>query len=146
MLPGRAEERGAGGGRGGGALGEAPPAPWDSGIVLTVVVTDDQDLDTGAVSVFFDPTGTLIVLVGDVDRVLSEDLEHAGRDAIDHGQPITIDAHGVTFMDSVGVAFLVRLAASIPAKEQVVLRDPSLSVLDLLQITGSIPLFRVTSS
>ena len=109
-------------------------------------MTDDQDLDSGAVSVFFDESGTLIVLVGDVDRVLSEDLEHAGRDAIDHGQPITIDAEGVTFMDSVGVAFLVRLAASLPAKEQVVLRDPSLSVLDLLQITGSIPLFRVTSS
>lgn len=109
-------------------------------------MTDDLDLDSGAVSVFFDEAGTLIVLVGDVDRVLSEDLEHAGRDAIDHGQPITIDAQGVTFMDSVGVAFLVRLAASLPAKEQVVLRDPSLSVLDLLQITGSIPLFRVTSS
>lgn len=114
--------------------------------MLTGGVSDDGDLDTGGVSVFFDPTGTLIVLVGDVDRVLSEDLEHAGRDAIDHGQPITIDAAGVTFMDSVGVAFLVRLAASIPAKEQVVLRDPSLSVLDLLQITGSIPLFQVTSS
>ncbi len=126
--------------------GGASLAPLDGGIVLTVPVTDDQDLDAGAVSVFYDPTGTLIVLVGDVDRVLSEDLEHAGRDAIDHAQPITIDAAGVTFMDSVGVAFLVRLAASIPAKEQVVLRDPSLSVLDLLQITGSIPLFQVTSS
>lgn len=114
--------------------------------MLTVAVTDHQDLDTGAVSVFFDPTETLIVLLGDVDRVLSDDLEHAGRDAIDHAQSITIDAAGVTFMDSVGVAFLVRLAAGIATKQQVVLRDPSLSVLDLLQITGSIPLFRVTSS
>ncbi|HEX8497027.1 MAG TPA: STAS domain-containing protein [Actinomycetales bacterium] len=104
------------------------------------------DGDTGAVSVFFDETGTLIVLVGDVDRVLSEDLEHAGRDAIDHGQPITIDTSGVTFMDSVGVAFLVRLAAAMPAKDKVVLRDCSVGVMDLLHITGSIPLFRITSA
>lgn len=109
-------------------------------------MTGGHGLEAGAVSVFFDDDGTLIVLVGDVDRVLSEDLEHAGRDAIDHGQSITIDAAGVRFMDSVGVAFLVRLAASVPDKEQVILRDPSLSVLDLLQITGSIPLFRITSS
>lgn len=102
--------------------------------------------DTGAVSVFFDQAGTLIVLHGDVDRVLSEDLEHAGRDAIDHGQSITIDTSGVAFMDSVGVAFLVRLAASMPAKQKVVLRDCSVGVLDLLHITGSIPLFRITSS
>lgn len=109
-------------------------------------MTDDQDLDTGGVSVFFDQTGTLIMLVGDVDRVLSTDLEHAGRDAIDHHRPITINAAGVTFMDSVGVAFLVRLAASRSGTERVVLRDPSLSVLDLLQITGSMPLFDITSS
>ncbi len=105
-----------------------------------------DERDSGGVSVFFDRTGTLIVLVGDVDRVLSEDLEHAGRDAIDHGQSITIDAAAVTFMDSVGVAFLVRLAASMPAKEKVVLRDCSVSVLDLLHITGSLPLFHITSS
>lgn len=109
-------------------------------------MAEGEDLDVGAASVFFDPTGTLIVLVGEVDRVLSEDLEHAGRDAIDHGQPITIDAAGVTFIDSVGVAFLVRLAASMPAKKQVTLRDPSISVLELLHITGSIPLFAVVSS
>ena len=109
-------------------------------------MVEGEDLDAGAASVFFDPAGTLIVLVGDVDRVLSEDLEHAGRDAIDHGQPITIDAAGVSFMDSVGVAFLVRLAALMPAKEQVSLRDPSISVLELLHITGSIPLFRIVST
>lgn len=109
-------------------------------------MTDDVDLDAGAVSVFFDQAGTLIVLVGDVDRVISDDLEHAGRDAIDHGQPITIDAAGVTFMDSVGMAFLVRLAASVDVKAKVGLRDPSPSVLDLLQITGSLPLFHIVSS
>lgn len=106
----------------------------------------DEELDTGAVSVFFDEFNTLIVLVGEVDRVLSEDLEHAGRDAIDHGHPIVIDAAGVTFMDSVGVAFLVRLAAAKQHTEQVVLRDPSITVMDLLHITGSIPLFRITST
>jgi len=109
-------------------------------------MTASDDLDSGAVSVFFDRTGTLIVLVGDIDQVLSEDLEHAGRDAIDHGQSITIDAGAVTFLDSVGVAFLVRLAASMPAKEKVALRNCSVNVLDLLHITGSIPLFTITSS
>ncbi len=113
---------------------------------MNVGTTADDELDSGAVSVFFDETGTLIVLVGDIDRVLSDDLEHAGRDAIDHGQSITIDTAAVTFMDSVGVAFLVRLAASMSVKEKVVLRDCSISVLDLLHITGSLPLFTVTSS
>lgn len=106
----------------------------------------DEELDTGAVSVFFDEFSTLIVLVGEVDRMLSEDLEHAGRDAIDHGQPIVINADGVTFMDSVGVAFMVRLAAAMQTKEPVVLRDPSITVMDLLHITGSIPLFRIAST
>ncbi len=106
----------------------------------------DEELDTGAVSVFFDEVRTLIVLVGEVDRMLSDDLEHAGRDAIDRGQPITIDAAGVTFMDSVGVAFMVRLAAAMRSKEQVALRDPSITVMDLLHITGSIPLFSITST
>ena len=109
-------------------------------------MADDQMLDTGAVSVFFDKTATLIVLVGDVDRMISEDLEHAGRDAIDRRGPITIKAAGVTFMDAIGVAFLVRLAAAMPPDQPVVLLDPSVSVLDLLHITGSLPYFRIVSS
>jgi anti-sigma B factor antagonist len=66
----------------------------------------------GDAAVFFDADTTLIMLSGEVDLALGEDLEFAGRDAIDRGIPVHVDVSKVTFIDSVGLGFLARLASA----------------------------------
>ena len=74
--------------------------------------TGDLEPFAGDVSVFFDPSHTLILLRGDIDLAVAADLEDAGRDAIDAKAPIVADVRAVSLIDSVGISFLVRLAAS----------------------------------
>jgi anti-anti-sigma factor len=62
--------------------------------------------------VFFDDGVTLVLLSGEVDLALGDDLEYAGRDAIDRGAPVRIDVSRVTFIDSVGLGFLARIASA----------------------------------
>jgi anti-sigma B factor antagonist len=66
----------------------------------------------GDAAVFFDEVNTLILLSGEVDLALGDDLEYAGRDAIDRGAPVRIDLSRVTFIDSVGLGFVARMAAA----------------------------------
>jgi anti-sigma B factor antagonist len=67
---------------------------------------------SGDAAVFFDEALTLILLSGEVDLALGEDLEYAGRDAIDRGIPVLVDVSKVTFIDSVGLGFLARMASA----------------------------------
>lgn len=93
------------------------------------------------VSVFFDSDTTLILLFGDVDLALAEDLEWAGRDAIDRGLPVSVDVGRVGFMDSVGVAFIVRLAAAGQQSGwRLAVLDASRRVLEALDLTGVVSL------
>jgi anti-sigma B factor antagonist len=66
----------------------------------------------GDASVFFDEGVTLIMLSGEVDLAIGDDLEYAGRDAIDREVPIRVDLSRVTFIDSVGLGFLARMASA----------------------------------
>jgi anti-anti-sigma factor len=66
----------------------------------------------GDASVFFDEGLTLIMLSGEVDLAIGDDLEYAGRDAIDREVPIRVDLSQVTFIDSVGLGFLARMASA----------------------------------
>lgn len=66
----------------------------------------------GDVQVFFDERETLIRLSGEVDLALGPELEDAGRDAIDRGEPVRIDVTQMTFIDSIGLGFLARLASA----------------------------------
>ena len=67
---------------------------------------------SGDAVVFFDEAVTLILLSGEVDLALGDDLEFAGRDAIDRGMPVRLDVSRVTFIDSVGLGFLARMASA----------------------------------
>jgi anti-anti-sigma factor len=67
---------------------------------------------SGDASVFFDDEVTLVLLSGEVDLALGDDLEYAGRDAIDRGVPVRVDVSRVTFIDSVGLGFLARIASA----------------------------------
>lgn len=96
----------------------------------------------GDVSVFFDPTHTLIMLRGDIDLAVAADLEDAGRDAIDAKSPIVADVRSVSLIDSVGISFLVRLAASCKeAGTTLSLRGPAPRVAELLTLVGAEDLF-----
>jgi anti-sigma B factor antagonist len=66
----------------------------------------------GDAAVFFDDGITLVMLSGEVDLALGDDLEYAGRDAIDRGAPVRVDVSRVTFIDSVGLGFLARIASA----------------------------------
>jgi anti-sigma B factor antagonist len=66
----------------------------------------------GDAVVFFDDHITLIMLSGEVDLAIGDDLEFAGRDAIDRGMPVRLDVSRVTFIDSVGLGFLARMASA----------------------------------
>ena len=106
------------------------------------VATGDLEPFAGDVSVFFDPTHTLILLRGDIDLAVAADLEDAGRDAIDAKAPIVADVRAVNLIDSVGISFLVRLAASGNEEGTTVsLRGPAPRVAELLTLVGANDLF-----
>lgn len=97
----------------------------------------------GDVTVLFEPDHTLILLSGAIDLSVADDLEQAGRDAVDAGTPIVADVRRVDMVDSVGASFLVRLAASArDGGRTMVLRGPSPRLDELLTLMGAQPLFR----
>jgi anti-sigma B factor antagonist len=67
---------------------------------------------SGDVQVFFDQRSTLIRLSGQIDLALGPELEDAGRDAIDRGEQVHLDVSRVSFIDSIGVGFIARLASA----------------------------------
>lgn len=102
-----------------------------------------QDGSPGDVMVFFETQHTLVILRGDIDIAVADDLEHAGRDAIDAEAEIVIDVRLVDMIDSVGISFLVRLAAAArDAGRAVVLLGPAPRVLEVLELVGADSLFR----
>jgi anti-anti-sigma factor len=66
----------------------------------------------GEVSVDYDVEETLIRLAGEVDQALVGCLDFAQEQAIKRDLPVRIDVSAVTFMDSTGLALIVRVAAA----------------------------------
>lgn len=92
----------------------------------------------GDVSVFLSQDHTLILMTGDIDLAVVDDLEFAGRDAIDAGLPIVADVRRVTAMDSVGASFLVRMAATSSDRGlTTTLLGPAPRVRELLHTIGA---------
>jgi anti-sigma B factor antagonist len=63
----------------------------------------------GEVSVLVDAGVTVIRLSGEVDVALVESLDAISSTAVKSGTPILVDTTDVTFLDSIGAAFLARL-------------------------------------
>ena len=89
--------------------------------------------EPGAVQVLVGEDRVRIVLSGDVDSDLGDDLVEAAAEAERHELPVEVDAHHVTFMDSAGVAFLARL--SIRSQHRVRLLRVPPTVKFLLEVT-----------
>ncbi|TNM69125.1 STAS domain-containing protein [Streptomyces sp. NP160] len=97
--------------------------------------------EPGSVHVILGSRKTRVVLTGEVDAELGQDLLEASADAEASGLPVEVDVRNVTFMDSTGVAFLARLASRSPAK-LVLIRPPDL-VRFLIQVTSISQVLRV---
>jgi anti-sigma B factor antagonist len=89
--------------------------------------------EPGAVHVLVDEGVTHVVMSGEIDSDLAQDLQQAAADAAEAGQPVRVDTRQVTFMDSAGLAFIARLCRG-PERLQVVVG--SSSVRFLLEVTG----------
>jgi anti-anti-sigma factor len=91
----------------------------------------------GDVQVFYDDDGTLIVLSGEVDLALGPELADAGRLATTRAQPVRVDLTQVSFIDSVGVGFLARMAAlERAAGSALLLIGASRRVRETVQLVG----------
>jgi anti-anti-sigma factor len=89
---------------------------------------------------------TLVLLYGDIDVRCTDDLEHAGRFSIDAARLTIMDVRRVTMIDSVGLSFVIRLAAGLRSNgTELVLRGPSPRVAELITLVGADELVRWTT-
>ncbi|MEZ0493866.1 STAS domain-containing protein [Kineococcus sp. TBRC 1896] len=102
----------------------------------------DEATDGGHLEVDHEAGLTVITLHGEVDAALGSVLDdlHARADAA--GLPVRVDLSAVTFLESTGASFLVRLTRAA-APHRVTLVKPAPQVLYLLQVTKLVTIFDV---
>lgn len=91
------------------------------------------DNGPGSVHTLLDPQRTRLVLSGEIDVAVTEELTEAVTEAESAGLPVDVDARHVTFMDSSGIALLARLATRTPGR--LTLIQPPDVVQFLLDVT-----------
>jgi anti-anti-sigma factor len=97
----------------------------------------EADGRLGEVSVDYEIDETLIRLAGEVDQALVGCLDFAQEQAVKRNLPVRIDVSGVTFMDSTGLALIVRVvAAERTHGRRVTVEGVSGQVDELLHISG----------
>ena len=106
--------------------------------------TDSPTRHGGGVAVSDEGDGSVVRLWGDVDAALRSQASAVMSQVLARTGPVVMDASRVEFIDSTGLAFLFQLV-EVGAEEgrQVILRDPPVLVLDLLDVlglSGQIPL------
>jgi anti-sigma B factor antagonist len=89
--------------------------------------------EPASVHLFVEDDRTRVVLSGEIDADLENELNEAISDAETEGLSVDVDATHVTFMDSSGIAFLARLATRVQHPGRV-LHAPE-SVRFLLEVT-----------
>ncbi|MBT0767813.1 STAS domain-containing protein [Kineosporia sp. J2-2] len=91
----------------------------------------------------YDQDGAVVVLLrGTIDIGQAQELEEAGGYAIEKQIPILVDVRHVEMIDSVGISFLVRVAASIRSHGRTItLCGPAPLVEEMLSVAGAAPLF-----
>lgn len=87
----------------------------------------------GSVHTLLDSERTRLVLSGEIDVALTDELTEAVTEAESAGFPVDVDARHVTFMDSSGIALLARLATRTPGR--LTLIQPPDVVRFLLDVT-----------
>ena len=103
------------------------------------------ELDDGrahtTVGTSFDASGTpLIRLTGELDISNVATIEAQVDSVVSSGQKVSFDLSALTFMDSSGIAMLLRVAERADA---VALRQPSATVKRIIRATGLIDVFQI---
>jgi len=81
--------------------------------------------------------GALVTMWGEVDAALRDRASEAMSYVLDSRGPVTVDVADVTFIDSSGVAFIIQLyMLGEEDGREVALRDPSPSIVELLEMIG----------
>lgn len=95
-----------------------------------------RPVDAGGVEVVAHDGRVEVVLSGQVDGRLAEELDHAAVAALRPGASIEIDCRDVEFMDSTGVAFLARLASRAGDRTITLVKPPPVVVflVDVVKI------------
>jgi anti-anti-sigma factor len=63
----------------------------------------------GQVQVIPDEQMTLVMLAGEIDLAVREDMNEARQEVLARGLPVQLDLYRVTFIDSIGIAFIAQL-------------------------------------
>lgn len=92
-------------------------------------VTNGGDVDVEAAT-----SRTVITLYGEIDAALDDLLSNLCDIAVTAGHAVTVDVTDVTFMDSTGASFLIRLYRGV-SPERVTLLHPTPAVRYLLNVT-----------
>lgn len=102
-----------------------------------------QDAAYG-IEVSYDDDATLVRLSGEIDAAASETLDQVDDEVVRARPRLVVDLSAVTFLDSIGVSFLVRLATQARAQDRSVsLREVPPPVGEVLALVGATELFDV---
>lgn len=122
---------------GGAAVGPPPLPPAQPVPVASVPSVDEF---AGSVTVTRQDDHVVVLLVGEIDVEMKDELFDALQEAARHGVAVRVDCGAVTFIDSTGIsglAWLANLAAEVPCLVAV----PPV-MYELLQLTGMDHVFR----
>ena len=95
-----------------------------------------ESYESGDVQVSLDGDVSVVSLIGDVDLAMTEVLEDACDEVIDLGLPVRINMSRLTFIDSSGLGFLMRLIQTEPGGSPPRLVGASPLIRDTIRIVG----------
>ncbi len=96
-----------------------------------------MDAAVGTIGAEETAAGTVVRLTGEIDGALRQQADAAVAVAVAAARPVVLDAAGIRFIDSTGIAFLVRCAtACTRAGLDVRLLDPPDHLVALLRMLG----------
>lgn len=100
-------------------------------------VTRPADGEVGGIDVREDGERMLVRMWGEVDAALRDQASLAMVQCLQRARPVTVDAGGLTFIDSSGLAFVLQLhKVGRDEGMPLVLRDAPEMLLDLLDMIG----------
>ncbi len=100
-------------------------------------LTEDTTSPIGGIEVGTAHGRTVVRLWGEVDGALRAEASASMAQALASTAPIVVDAGGVTFIDSSGLAFVLQLhLAAGETGQRITLRDPQREVLEKLEMLG----------
>lgn len=85
--------------------------------------------DHGTVHVFLSRATTRVVLAGEIDDSMRDELQDAINEAAAAQLPVEVDVHHVTFIGSVGVAFIARMSARTGHRVRLLRATPTMEFL-----------------